>query len=154
MNKIDLTPLYRSSIGFDRFGTLLDSALRANQTTPESSLYDIEVIDNDQYAITLAVPGFDESELDIQIEKDVLTVCGRKSDVKEKDYLYHGINRDNFEQKFNLADYIKVKDAKLNNGLLTINLIKEVPEAMKPKKIKIQDSRSILEHKSVEDQAA
>lgn len=153
MNPIDLTPLYRSSIGFDHFGALLDSALRSNKTTTGYPAYDIEVLDENEYSITLAVAGFEESELDIQVEKDVLTVSGKKESEENKEYLYRGITTQSFEQKFNLADYIEVKGARLLNGLLTIKLVKEVPEAMKPRRIEINRSGKVLEHKS-DDKAA
>ncbi len=153
MNPIDLTPLYRSSIGFDHFGALLDSALRSNKTTTGYPPYDIEVLDENEYSITLAVAGFEENELDIQVEKDVLTVSGKKETEENKEYLYRGITTQSFEQKFNLADYIEVKGAKLLNGLLTIKLVKEVPEAMKPRRIEINRTGKVLEHKS-DDKAA
>jgi len=154
MNTIDLTPLYRSSVGFDRFGSLLDSALRTNQTTTGYPQYNIEAIDDSQYTITLAVAGFEENELDIQVEKDVLTVCGKKTDREDGKYLYREISTQDFEQRFNLADYIEVKDAKLKNGLLSISLVKEIPEAMKPKRIDINTSGKVLEHKVKKDKAA
>ncbi|MCW9048260.1 MAG: Hsp20 family protein [Gammaproteobacteria bacterium] len=154
MNTVDLTPLYRNSIGFDRFGRLLDNALRTNQTKTAYPAYNIEAIDEDKYTITLEVAGFEESELDIQIEKDVLTVCGKKPDNKDSEYLYCGINTRNFEQRFNLADYIEVRDARLKNGLLSISLVKEIPEAMKPKRIEINTSGNVLEHRKNEDKAA
>ena len=99
MTRIDLTPLYRSSIGFDRMGSLLDSALRSEKTTGGYPPYDIEVRGDNQYAITLAVAGFEQSELDIQVEKGVLTVRGKKAeDQGERNYLYQGIANRAFEQ--------------------------------------------------------
>ena len=137
MNSIDLTPLYRSSIGFDRFGALLDSALRSEQSAGYPP-YNIEVVDTNEYTITLALAGFDESDIDIQTEKGVLTVKGKKENPKEGvRYLHQGIANRSFERKFNLADYVEVRSASLDKGLLTINLLKEIPDAMKPKKIQI-----------------
>ena len=137
MTSIDLTPLYRSSIGFDRFGALLDSALRTEQSAGYPP-YNIEVVDENEYTITLALAGFDESDLDIQTEKGVLTVKGKKSDQRDgARYLHQGIANRSFERKFTLADYVEVKSANLDKGLLTISLVREIPEAMKPKKIKI-----------------
>ena len=155
MTTIDLTPLYRSSIGFDRFGSLLDTALRSDKSTGGYPPYDIEVHGENQYAITLAVAGFEESELDIQIEKGVLRVRGKKTeDEKGRSFLHQGIANRAFERKFNLADYIEVTGADLVNGLLTINLIKELPEAMKPRSIDINQSSKALKHDESTSQAA
>lgn len=154
MNTIDLSPLYRSSIGFDRFGSLLDAALRANQTSTGYPPYNIEVIDDNRYDITLAVAGFDMDDLDIQVEKGVLTVRGKKEDNKDRRYLYHGIATRSFEQKFNLADYVEVTGARMHNGLLIISLVKEIPEAMKPKRIEIESDQNVIEHKADKNKAA
>jgi molecular chaperone IbpA len=155
MNTIDLTPLYRSSIGFDRMGSLLDNALRSQKTGVGFPPYDIEATGEDRYAITLAVAGFEESELDIQVEKGVLCVRGKKVDEgEEKSYLYRGIANRSFERKFNLADHIEVRGADLKNGLLTISLVKEIPEAMKPRSIAIKAAGATLEHKEEAEQAA
>ena len=153
MNTIDLTPLYRSSIGFDRLGSLLDTALRGEQASAGYPPYDIEVTGENRYGITLAVAGFERDELDIQVEKGVLTVRGKKAaeDKEEHQYLYQGIATRAFERKFNLADYIEVTDAKLTNGLLTISLVKEIPEAMKPRSIAINQSGNVLEHRADKD---
>lgn len=155
MTGIDLTPLYRNSIGFDRMGRLLDSALRSQKEAVGYPPYDIESTGEDRYAITLAVAGFEEGELDIQIENGVLRVRGKKEDDSEaKNYLYRGIANRAFERKFNLADFIEVEGAELKNGLLTIRLVKEVPEAMKPRTIEIGHGGATLEHKEKETKAA
>ena len=155
MNTIDLTPLYRSSIGFDRMGSLLDNALRSQKAGVGFPPYDIETTGEDRYAITLAVAGFEESELDIQVEKGVLCVSGKKADEgEEKSYLYRGIANRSFERKFNLADHIEVRGAELRNGLLTISLVKEIPEAMKPRSIAIKAAGATLEHKEKDEKAA
>ena len=147
MTTIDLTPLYRSSIGFDRMGSLLDHALRSQKDSAGFPPYDIESTGEDRYAITLAVAGFEEKELDIQVEKGVLRVRGKKADdSEEKSYLYRGIANRSFERKFNLADHVEVTGADLKNGLLTISLVKEIPEAMKPRSIAIGSSGATLEH--------
>lgn len=150
MNTIDLTPLYRSSIGFDRLGNLLDTALRGEQTSNGYPPYNIEVTGDNRYGLTLAVAGFERNELDIQVEKGVLTVRGKKvNDSKdERKYLYQGIATRTFERKFNLADHVEVTGAQLNNGLLSISLVKEIPEAMKPRSIAIDNQDSVLEHKA------
>jgi molecular chaperone IbpA len=155
MTTIDLTPLYRNSIGFDRFGSLLDTALRVDRNVTGYPPYDIEVLDDERYAITLAVAGFEKSELDIQVEKGVLTVRGKRAhDKDESSYLYHGIAHRAFERRFNLADYVRVVDADLNNGLLTISLATEIPDEMKPKSISINQSGDVLEQRDGEDKAA
>ena len=148
MNTIDLTPLYRSSVGFDRFGSLLNTALRGDQVSNGYPPYNIEVAGDNQYGITLAVAGFTESELDIQVENGVLTVRGKKSESeKDRNFLYQGIANRSFERKFTLADHVEVTGADLSNGLLTISLVKELPEAMKPKKISIGSER-VIPHKA------
>ena len=155
MTTIDLSPLYRSSIGFDRMGSLLDSALRSEKTTGGYPPYDIEVRGDNEYAITLAVAGFEQSELDIQVEKGLLTVRGKKAEDKTtRSYLHQGIANRAFERKFNLADHVEVSGADLNNGLLTVNLLREIPEAMKPKSITINQSGNVLEHQSDKEKAA
>jgi molecular chaperone IbpA len=147
MTTIDLSPLYRSSIGFDRMGSLLDNALRSQKESTGFPPYDIEATGENRYAITLAVAGFEESELDIQVEKGVLRVRGKKADDgEEKSWLYRGIANRSFERKFNLADHIEVSGADLKNGLLTVSLIKEIPEAMKPRSIAIGGTGATLEH--------
>ena len=153
MNRIDLSPLYRSSVGYDRFGSLLDAAFQTEKTSNSYPPYNIEVVAENKYAITLAVAGFNEQELDIQVENGVLTVNGQKETAKEaKNYLHQGIANRSFERKFNLADHIEVVDADLVNGLLSISLVKEVPEAMKPKKIAIGSASSakVIQHKNGE----
>ena len=140
MNRIDLSPLYRSSVGYDRFGSLLDAALQTEKTTAGYPPYNIEVVEEDSYAITIAVAGFAESELDLQVENRVLTVRGKKEDGTEKNYLHQGIATRSFERKFNLADHIEVVNANLQDGLLRVGLVKKVPEAMKPKSISINGS--------------
>jgi len=154
MTTIDLSPLYRNSIGFDRMGTLLDNALRSQKAGVGFPPYDIEASGDDRYAITLAVAGFEENELDIQVEKGVLCVRGKKADDDEKSYLYRGIANRSFERKFNLADYIEVNGADLKNGLLTISLVKEIPEAMKPRSIAIGAAGATLEHNDKVEKAA
>ncbi|GLS84106.1 Hsp20 family protein [Paraferrimonas haliotis] len=147
MNAIDLTPLYRNSVGFDRFGALLNHALTAEPRAAGYPPYNIEVVKDNEYAITIAVAGFNEDELDIQVEKGVLTVRANKRTTEDKrQYLHQGIANRSFERKFNLADYVEVTGADLHNGLLVIKLVKEIPEAMKPRTIAINQARNTLEH--------
>ena len=155
MNTIDLTPLYRSSIGFDRMAALLDNALRSDQSATGYPPYDIEAGAENEYAITIAVAGFEQSELDIQTEKGVLTVRGKKADSdEERKFLHRGIANRAFERKFNLADHVEVTGAELRNGLLTISLVREIPEAMKPRSITINHTGDVLEHKTRKEAAA
>lgn len=140
MNTIDLTPLYRSTIGFDRFAPLFSSLLGGDNTAPTYPPYNIETHGEDKYSIKVAVAGFSEHELDIAVEKGVLTVSGDKGykeDKEEHQFLYRGIANRVFKRKFNLTENVEVTGANLEHGLLTINLVKEIPETMKPKKIAI-----------------
>jgi molecular chaperone IbpA len=155
MTTIDLSPLYRSTVGFDRFGSLLDTLMSAEKSASTGyPPYNIEVVGEDRYSITIAVAGFEESDLDIQVENGTLTVSGKqeKADVERK-YLHQGIANRSFERKFTLADHVEVSGAELRNGLLRLSLVKEVPEAMKPRKISIDGAESVLEHKAA-DKAA
>lgn len=163
MNSIDLTPLYRNSVGFDRLASLLDNALRTDSVTSGYPPYNIEMLGENRYAVTLAVAGFDERELEITVEKGVLTVRGKKAKEEERHYLHQGIANRAFERKFNLADYVEVTGADLKNGLLTISLVKEIPEAMKPRTIAINQSPgqnngirqdgNVIEHQSEGEKA-
>ena len=142
MTTLDLTPLYRSSIGFDRFGSLLNSALQEKNSAGYPP-YNIEALNENQYAITLAVAGFKLSELDIQTENGVLTISGNKEDnADNNNFLHKGIAQRSFERKFNLADHVEVVNANLADGLLNIELTREIPEAMKPKSIAINNEES------------
>jgi molecular chaperone IbpA len=153
MQRIDFTPLYRSTVGFDRFANLLDSALQNNQSGSSYPPYDIEVLDENRYAIRLALAGFEEQELSIEVEKGVLTISGKKAgEDDDSRYLYRGIANRSFERKFQLADHVEVESATFHNGLLEVRLLKELPEAMKPRRISIGSSRPALES-DVEDAA-
>lgn len=147
MNTIDLTPLYRSSIGFDRLASMLDNALRGDTSTGGYPPYNIEATGENRYMIAIAVAGFTEDELNIQVERGVLTVRGKKAaDETERKYLYQGIAARSFERKFNLAEHVEVTDAELSNGLLNIHLVKEIPETMKARSVEIKRGAA-LEHK-------
>ena len=143
MNTLDLTPLYRSTVGFDRLASLLDHTLSTKNTGSGYPPYNIEVLDENQYAITLAVAGFEQGEMEIKVEKGVLTVRGKKDADDSKQFLHQGIANRSFERKFNLADYVEVTGADLKNGLLNIQLKKEIPEAMKPRTISISTNESV-----------
>lgn len=144
MARLDLTPLFRSSVGFDRVASMLDAASRVEQ--PSYPPYNIELVDEDQYRISMAVAGFSESELNIESEHNTLTVTGVKSEEdKQRHFLHQGIAARNFERKFQLADYVKVTGANMENGLLHIDLVREIPEAMKPRKISIGSNDKLIE---------
>ncbi|WP_347177854.1 Hsp20 family protein [Marinicella marina] len=132
----DLTPLFRTSIGFDRMAQLLDQANRIDQT-PSYPPYNIESIDENNYRITLALAGFGDNDLEITSEQNTLTVKGKKENDVEGKYIHRGIANRSFERRFQLADHVKVKAANMNNGLLHIELEREIPEAMKPRTIAI-----------------
>ena len=148
--KIDLTPLYANTVGFDRFGSLLDAALSADRQSAGYPPYDIELVGENKYSITLAVAGFQDNEIDVQVERGVLTVSGKKEDArKDSRYLHRGIASRSFERKFNLADHVEVVSAQLDNGLLKVSLLKEIPEAMKPKTIPVASGSASIESKPV-----
>lgn len=154
MRTYDLSPLYRSAIGFDRLARLLNDAQR-NEAEISYPPYNIELLSEDSYRIVMAVAGFNESELEIESEQQALRVAGRKenrsdNNDQEVTYLHRGIAARDFEHKFQLADHVKVTKAKLENGLLHIDLVREVPEALKPRKVQIEaaNDRQLLEKKA------
>ncbi|MCB1690334.1 MAG: Hsp20 family protein [Halioglobus sp.] len=151
MNSLDLSPLYRNSIGFDRLTSLLDNARSIDANVSGYPPYNIEAIDDNKYAITLAVAGFERGELDLMVEKGVLYVRGIKAQKEERRYVHQGIANRAFERKFNLADHVEVTGADLNNGLLTISLVREVPEEMKPRSIPISDGGTLLNQPGSEE---
>lgn len=140
MTTIDLTPLYRSTIGFDRMASIMDAALRTDNSSGYPP-YNIEAFEENRYQISLAVAGFDEQELELEVERGVLTVRGRKNEDEARRYLHKGIAFRSFERKFNLADHVQVEGANLKNGLLVIELLKVIPEEMKPRRIPIGGSQ-------------
>lgn len=143
MRAYDFSPLYRSAIGFDRLAKLFDEAQRSESHTSYPP-YNIELVTEDKYRIEIAVAGFSQSELEIATERDTLKISGRKSkDDTQHTYLHRGIAARDFEHRFQLADHVKVVGANLNNGLLHIELAREIPEALKPRKIKINGSESV-----------
>jgi molecular chaperone IbpA len=154
MRTYDLSPLYRSAIGFDRLARLLNDAQR-NEAEISYPPYNIELLSEDNYRIVMAVAGFNESELEIESEQQTLRVAGRKGNLSEGEgqevtYLHRGIAARDFEHKFQLADHVKVTKAKLENGLLHIELVREVPEALKPRKVQIEaaNDRQLIEKKA------
>ena len=136
MRTIDLTPLYRSVVGFDRLADLLDSA--STEAASGYPPYNIERTSENAYRIEIAVAGFKTEDLTIEVKENLLTVQGRKAANDEaKRYLHRGLAERNFDRRFQLADYVVVEDAQLANGLLSISLKRELPEALKPRRITI-----------------
>ncbi len=145
---VDLSPLYRTAIGFDRLATMLESANRVeSQGYPP---YNIEVIGEDAYQITMAVAGFTDDELSIESKQNELTVSGQKADADddtERKFLHRGIATRDFERRFQLADHVYVKGARMEHGLLHIELYRELPEALKPRSIAIETG-NLIENQS------
>ena len=146
MRTVDFTPLYRSAVGFDRLASLLESAARSSQENGWPP-YNIETTGENAYRIEIAVAGFKPDELNLEVKENLLTVTGRKTandDVEQRTYLHRGLAERDFERRFQLADYVIVTDANLDNGLLSISLKRELPEALKPRRIEIGTGASRL----------
>ena len=138
MRSYDLSPLFRSTVGFDRLSRLMDSALRSEETVPSYPPYNIERTGEDTYRISMAVAGFGEDDINITVQENALTIAGKLAkEEAEPSFLYRGIAGRAFERRFELAEHIKVKDASLRNGLLHVDLVRDVPEAAKPRTVKI-----------------
>jgi molecular chaperone IbpA len=137
MRNVDLSPLYRSFIGFDHLASMLDAASR-NDKQNGYPPYNIESLSEDKYRITMAIAGFAENEIDIEVKGNALVIVGNKANKQDDTkFVYKGISERNFERKFQLSDHVKVVGANMENGLLHIELEREIPEAMKPRKIAI-----------------
>ena len=156
MSTIDLTPLYRTMVGFDRMANMIDSAARLDgaQGYPP---YNIERVADDEFAIEIAVAGFAEEDLDIETNDGLLTVAGRKTppadDADERQFLHRGIAERGFLRRFQLADHVIVTGAELKNGLLRVELVRELPEAKKPRKIEIGSPKKDSKPKLIEGKA-
>lgn len=140
MRHFDLTPLYRSTVGFDRFASLFDSIGSLDGDAPTYPPYNIERVGENEYRITMAVAGFAEKDIDIEAKENSLTVRGEQTsteETQEREYLHRGIATRTFERRFQLEEHVEVKSASLENGLLHIGLVREIPEAMKPRTISI-----------------
>ena len=142
MRSFDFTPYRRSTVGFDRLFDFLENAgaAQADNYPP----YDIEKLSDDRYRITLAVAGFSSADIDITARQNMLVVVGRKAENRNKDgnYLHMGIATRAFERRFELADFVRVEAADMKDGLLSVELVREIPDAMKPRKIEIGTGRS------------
>lgn len=144
MRSYDLTPLYRTTVGFDRMFDLLDNLGKSEATGYPP--YNIERVDEDRYRVTLAVAGFSESDIDIELHENTLKIVGSRTEGDEtRTYLHQGIAGRSFERRFQLADHVKIDSASLVNGLLNIDLRREIPEAKKPRKIEINSPGAKVE---------
>jgi molecular chaperone IbpA len=151
MRAFDFAPLYRSTVGFDRMFSMLDQLGGMEGSVPSYPPYNIERASENAYRISVAVAGFTDADLSIETEENRLTIRGQKQtndEEKTGDVLYHGIAARAFERSFQLADYVKLKGASLENGLLHVDLVREIPEAMKPRSIPIASSSKLLERSS------
>jgi molecular chaperone IbpA len=143
MDRFDFSPLFRSTIGFDRLTRMLDAATRVDSASLGYPPYNIEKTGDDAYRLTMAVAGFSPDEIDVTVQENVLLVTGKaekEEENKNGGYLHRGIARRAFERRFSLADHMKVTSANLHNGMLHVDLVHEVPEAAKPRTIKIGTS--------------
>ncbi len=144
MRSFDLTPLYRSTVGFDRLFSLLDDFGRVDTSVPSYPPYNIERTGENAYRISVAVAGFTDEDLNIEVKENALTIRGeKKTEEKEEkgEVLYQGIAARAFERRFQLADHVTVQGASLENGLLHVDLVREIPEAMKPRQIPIGNGK-------------
>jgi molecular chaperone IbpA len=140
MRTVDFTPLYRSAVGFDRLASLLEAAAVTDSASGYPP-YNIETVGENAYRIEIAVAGFRPEELSLEVRENVLTVQGRKTPAEDnRRYLHRGLAERNFERRFQLADHVEVTEAKLADGLLGISLKREIPEALKPRKIAIKSA--------------
>jgi molecular chaperone IbpA len=150
MRSFDFAPLYRSTVGFDRLFSMLDQVGDVERPAPSYPPYNIARTRENDYRISVAVAGFTDADLSIETKENRLTIRGEKQNNDEEktgDVLYQGIAARSFERSFELADYVKVKGASLENGLLHVDLVREIPEAMKPRAIPITSSSKLLEVK-------
>lgn len=152
MRHLDLTPLYKSTIGFDRLASLFDSMASLDGDTPSYPPYNIERLGESEYRITMAVAGFSEDDLNIEVKENAVTIRGdHTATEKDSEFLHRGIATRAFERRFQLADHVEVSGAKMENGLLHVDLVREIPEAMKPRTIEIKAGKKngkVIENKS------
>jgi len=142
MRHFDLSPLFRTSVGFDRLDNLFDAALHKD-AAPAYPPYNIEKLDDDRYSITIAVAGFSESDVEVIVKDNKLTVSGKlENDDETKSYLFRGIAGRAFDRSFQIADHIKVTGAELDNGMLRIELVREIPEEMRARRVAIGTAKT------------
>ena len=144
MTRYDLSPFFRSTIGFDHLANMMDQLDRAATSNASYPPYNIEKLDENAYRISMAVAGFTEAEIDITAHENTLLIKGSQDNGKDREFLHRGIATRGFEQRFQLADYVEVKEAAIENGMLHIDLVREVPEKLQPKKIAIKSGKSLL----------
>ena len=150
MRRFDLAPLYRATVGFDQIADMMDRILADTAQTPSYPPYNIEKIADDAWRISIAVAGFADEDLGVEVRENALIVTARKSDeAEDKVYLHRGIATRAFERRFTLADHVRVTNASHQNGMLHIDLVREIPEALKPRRIEIAKGDTV-EAKAVE----
>lgn len=144
MRTYDFAPLYRSTVGFDQIANMMDRALTTETSTPSYPPYNIEKLDNDAYRISIAVAGFSDADLSVEVREKALIVSARKADDEtQKSYLHRGIATRAFERRFQLADHVQVTGAVHADGMLHIELERQVPEALKPRQIQIASMKAV-----------
>ena len=144
MRHFDFSPLYRATVGFDQIADMVDRLVTSDVQTSSYPPYNIEKIDKDTYLISVAVAGFSEADLSVEVKENSLIISAGKSDEEKKNYLHRGIASRSFKQQFQLADHVQVTGARHSDGMLHIELKREVPEALKPRQIPISHGSSIL----------
>jgi len=152
MRTYDFSHLFRSTIGFDRLFHLVETAQRVTEESYPP--YNIKRLAEDRYQISLAVAGFSPDEVSITAEQNVVTIEGNKAEKAGREFLYRGISSRHFKRQFNLADYVEVKGAAFDNGLLKIELVREIPEAMKPRRIAINGASTAGDVHQIDAKAA
>lgn len=156
MRNFDLSPLYRQTVGFDRLAGMLDQLMAGDAPAPTYPPYNIEKTGENAYRITVAVAGFGEEDLNVEVKNQQLTITANKRETEGESrpaYLHRGIAERGFERRFQLADHVKVNGAELVNGLLHVDLVREVPEELKPRTISIKGTNGKAEQKTVEGKA-
>ncbi|WP_425044955.1 Hsp20 family protein [Primorskyibacter sp. S87] len=150
MRSFDFAPLHRATVGFDQIADMMDRVMTNDVSQPSYPPYNIEKTAEDAYRISVAVAGFSEDDLSVEVKENALVVAGRKAaDKEEKTYLHRGIATRAFERRFTLADHVRVKGASHSDGMLHIDLQREIPEALKPRRIEISSDK-VLENDLVE----
>ncbi|GHE98600.1 heat-shock protein IbpA [Aliiroseovarius zhejiangensis] len=149
MRNFDLSPLYRATVGFDQIADLMDRVLTNDVSRESYPPYNIEKIADDGWRISVAVAGFTEDELSVEVRENALVISAKKADEDERTYLHRGIATRAFERRFHLADHVRVTGAAHEHGMLHIDLVREVPEALKPRRIEIAKSKDV-EQKAIE----
>ena len=151
MRSFDFAPLYRATVGFDRIADMMDRVIETEVSAPSNPPYNIEKTADDAYRISVAVAGFAESELSVEVKEGSLIVAARKADdAKDRVYLHRGIATRAFERRFQLADHVRVTGASHVDGMLNIDLVREVPEALKPRRIEIAGTKPAIEAEKVD----